>query len=97
MILHAVMFTWQAGVTSQQLDELTSAIHAMRGKIPGLVSLQCGPDLGLRSGNPDYLLVATLESEDAWHTYQAHPLHKALVADIITPIVAHRQSMQTVE
>ena len=94
MILHAVMFTWKSGVTPQQVDALTSAIHAMRGSIPGLVSIQGKPDLGLRPGNPDYLLVATFEDEDAWRTYQAHPLHKALVADVIEPIQSHRQSMQ---
>ena len=96
MMLHAVMFTWKSGVTPQQVDELTSAIHAMRGSIPGLISIQGGSDLGLRQGNPDYLLVATFEDEGAWRTYQAHPLHKALVADVIEPLQSHRQSMQIV-
>ena len=96
MIFHAVMFTWKSGVTPRQVDELTSAIHAMRGSIPGLVSIQGGPDLGLRPGNPDYFLLATFEDEGAWRTYQAHPLHKALVADMIEPILSHRQSMQAV-
>ncbi len=96
MILHAVMFTWKSGVTPQQVDELTSAVRAMHGSIPGLISIQGGPDLGLRPGNPDYLLVATFEDENAWHAYQAHPLHKALVADRVQPILSHRQSMQTV-
>ncbi len=97
MILHVVMFTWKSGVTPRQVNELTSAIHAMSGSIPGLISIQGGPDLGLREGNPDYLLVARFEDEDAWHTYQAHPLHKGLIADRIEPILSHRQSMQTVE
>ena len=96
MILHVVMFTWKAGVTSQQVDELTAAIHAMRGSIPGLISIQAGPDLALRSGNPDYLLVATFEDEAAWHAYQAHPLHKDVVANRVEPIQSHRQSMQIV-
>ena len=96
MILHAVMFTWKSGVTSRQVDALTTAIHALRGSIPGLISIQGGPDLGLRPGNPDYLLVATFETEHAWHTYQAHPLHQELVADMIEPILSHRQSMQIV-
>lgn len=95
MILHAVMFTWRSGVTPQQVDELNSAVHALRGAIPGLLSIQGAPDLRLRPGNPDYLLVATFEDEDAWHAYQAHPLHKALVADVIQPLQSHRQSMQT--
>ena len=96
MIVHAVMFTWKSGVMPQQVDELTSALHAMHGAIPGLVSIQGGADLGLRPGNPDYLLVATFEDEGAWHAYQAHSLHKALVASMIEPMQAHRQSMQAV-
>ena len=96
MILHVVMFTWKAGVTSQQVEELTVAIHAMRGSIPGLISIQAGPDLRLRSSNPDYLVVATFEDEEAWHTYQAHPLHKDVVANRVEPIQSHRQSMQIV-
>lgn len=96
MIVHVVMFTWKAGVSSQQIDELTAAVHAIRGKVPGLISIQGGPDLGLRPGNPDYLLVATFDDEAAWHSYQAHPLHKSLVAEKIAPIQAHRQSMQAV-
>ena len=96
MIVHAVMFTWKDGVTPQQVAELTSAVHALRGAVPGLISIQGGPDLGLRPGNPDYLLITTFEDEGAWRAYQAHPLHKALVADRIEPMQAHRQSMQTV-
>ena len=96
MILHVVMFTWKSGVTPRQVDEVIAAIHALRGLIPGLISIQAAPDLLLRPGNPDHLLVATFENEDAWHAYQAHPRHKALVADMIEPILLHRQSMQTV-
>ena len=101
MILHAVMFTWKSGVTPQQVDALTSALHAMRGAIPGLISIRGGPDLGLRTGNPDYFLpdyflIAEFENEDGWRAYQAHPRHKALLTDMIEPIVSSRQSMQIV-
>ncbi len=94
MILHVVMFTWKTGVTPRQVDEATAAIHALRGSIPGLTSIQGSADLGLRPGNPDYLLVATFEDEEAWHAYQAHPRHKALLGDVIEPMAAHRQSIQ---
>ena len=94
MILHAVMFTWKSGVTPRQVDEVTAAIHALRGLVPGLISIQASPDLRLRPGNPDLLLVATFEDEHAWHAYQAHPRHKALLADMIEPILSHRQSVQ---
>ena len=90
------MFTWNSSVTRQQVDALTSALHAMRGTIPGLISIQGGPDLGFRPGNSDYLLVAAFEDEDAWRFYQAHPAHKAVVTDMIGPMAAHRQSMQAI-
>ena len=95
MILHAVVFTWKSGVTPEQVEALTSALHAMRGAVPGLLSIQGGADLGLRPGNPDYLLLATFEDEAAWHAYQAHPLHKAVLAEKVEPLVSHRQSLQT--
>ncbi len=94
MILHAVMFTWKSDVTPRQVDEVITALHALRGSIPGLISIQAAPDLRLRPGNPDFLVVATFEDEQAWHVYQAHPRHKAVVTDMIEPILSHRQSMQ---
>ena len=94
MILHAVMFTWKSGVTPRQVEEVTASLHALRGLVPGLISIEAAPDLRLRPDNPDYLLLATFEDEDAWHAYQVHPRHKALVADLIEPLVSHRQSMQ---
>ena len=94
MITHVVMFTWKVDVTPQQVDDLTSSLHALRGVIPGLISIQGGPDLRLRPGNPDYLLVAAFEDEAAWRAYQAHPQHKAVLADVIEPMVSHRQSAQ---
>lgn len=95
MIRHVVMFTWKTGVTPEQVTGLTFAIGALRGLIPGLVSIQGSPDLGLRPGSPDYLLLATFEDEEAWHAYQAHPRHKTLLSDVIEPMVTHRHSIQT--
>ena len=94
MIVHMVMFRWKDGVSAERLAGVTSAIHALRGEIPGLLSIQAGPDLALRAGNPDYILWATFADEAAWHDYQAHPRHKALLSEMIEPILSHRQSMQ---
>ena len=96
MILHTVMFRWKDGVTAERVAAVTMAVHALRGAIPGLLSIQGGPDIGLRSGNPDYLLLATFADEAAWHAYQAHPRHKALLSEVIDPILFQRQSMQIV-
>ncbi len=95
MILHAVMFTWREGVTPEQVEAVSTAIAALRGAIPGLMSIQGASDLRLRPGNPDYLLVATFENEAAWRGYQAHPRHKALLNEHVDPILSSRQAMQT--
>ena len=91
MIVHAVMFRWKDGVSA---EGVTARVHALRGAIPGLLSIEGGADLGLRESNPHYLLLATFTDAAAWHAYQAHPLHKALLSEVIDPIVAQRQSMQ---
>ena len=89
------MFTWKDGVTPDQVAGLTTAIDALHGLVPGLVSIRGAPDVRLRPGNPDYLLAATFEDGDAWHAYQAHPRHKALLRDMIEPMTAHRLAIQT--
>ena len=96
MIVHAVMFNWKDGTSTEQVQEVTAAVHALRGAIPGLLSITGGPDARLRAGNPHYLLLATFTDEAAWHEYQAHPRHKALLRDVIDPILAGRQSTQIV-
>ena len=59
MIIHAVIFTWRDGVTTDDVDAVTAALDDMRASVTGLVPLDHGPDLALRPGNGSYLLVAT--------------------------------------
>lgn len=94
MILHVVTFTWKSGVTTEQVEALTTGLRLLSGAIPGVLSLVCGPDLKLRPTNPDYLMTAMFHDVQGWRDYQAHELHKDLVATKVDPIVAHRQSMQ---
>ncbi len=96
MILHHVVFTWKTDVTPERVAELTTAIEALHELVPGLISIRGAPDARLRQGNPDYLLAATFEDTDAWHAYQAHPDHKALLKNMIEPMTAHRLAIQTV-
>lgn len=54
-----------------------------------------GSDLGFRRGNGDYALVATFPNRANWEAYQAHPKHKALVQNVVTPIQASRLTIQS--
>ena len=94
MILHVVTFTWNSGVTTEQVEALTAGLRSLPGAIPGLLSLVCGPDLKLRPTNPDYLMTATFRDVQGWRDYQAHELHKRVVATKVDVMVAQRQSLQ---
>jgi len=60
--------TWQEG------------LNALPDRIPGIVSLRHGRDLGLVAGQPpgSYALVADFESADALRAYYPHPEHERL-------------------
>lgn len=95
MFLHSVIFTWKEGVGRRDVDAVTTSLDQMKGAVKGLLSLQHGPDLVLRPGNGDYLLVATFESEAAWRDYQAHPGHNKLVSEILPPLLSSCIAVQT--
>lgn len=94
MIVHTVIFTWNEGVTDAQVSDLSAALERLRTDVGMIRSLQHGPDLRLREGAGDYVLVATFDDEAAWRDYQAHPSHKAFVADHVAPLQLRRTAAQ---
>ncbi|WP_410050082.1 Dabb family protein [Actinomadura sp. CNU-125] len=57
-------------------------------------ALSCGGDLGLTGGAHDFAAVLDFADADAWRAYQEHPAHRALVADLLKPILAERATVQ---
>lgn len=51
MIMHVVTFVWAENVTSEEINEVCSALEGLPPKIPALQSYRFGPDAGLRTGN----------------------------------------------
>jgi hypothetical protein len=94
MVTHIVIFTWNPGVTGQQVARFQHALDHMASELKELTTIRHGPDLRFREGNGDYALVATFADKAAWDTYQAHPAHKAFVRDCVTPIQASRLTIQ---
>jgi len=94
MVRHVVIFTWIDGVSGEQVERFRQAADHMASQLRDLTVIQHGPDLHFRDGNGDYALVATFSDRQAWHTYQAHPVHKAFVRDFVTPIQAARCTIQ---
>ena len=94
MVTHVVIFTWRDGVASDVIERLAAALQAMAHEVRHLADIRQGPDLRFRDGNGDYGLVATFADHAAWLAYQQHPAHKAFVRDHVTPIQAHRRTIQ---
>ncbi len=82
MIKHIVM--WRLKERALDNDRETNAhqlkerLEALRGKVPGMLSLEVGLDL---SGDPDaahVVLYSEFEDQDALERYQRHPDHEAV-------------------
>ena len=94
MMTHIVIFQWKPGVTQDQVDTFAQAMSRMAAELADLVTMRHGKDLALREGNGDYALVGTFRDTEAWSAYQAHSVHKALIRDFVTPILASRTTIQ---
>ena len=75
MILHLAAFTWKPEVTADDVAALTSALRAMAGGIPELVSYEAGENLRLRPGGADYAVAAIVADQAGLDTYLDSPAH----------------------
>jgi len=92
--MHLATFTWQDGVTAEQVEEVSSALSKLPGHIPQIRGYHYGPDLGLRAGNADYGVCALVDTEDDVSAYLDDPEHVRVVQQVIAPIRAQRLAVQ---
>ncbi|HUY52008.1 MAG TPA: Dabb family protein [Streptosporangiaceae bacterium] len=94
MFRHVVLFTWTEDATEAQKHALTGELRKLPDMIDAIRRYHVGPDAGINAGNCDFAVVADFEDADGYRTYRDHPLHRAVVADYVTPIVAQRFAVQ---
>lgn len=77
-VKHVVVFKYKSTATAAQINEVTEAFKALKGKIPGIVSFEYGvnnsPE-GLNQGFTHVYLL-TFVNAAARDTYLPHPEHK---------------------
>jgi hypothetical protein len=77
-VKHIVLFKYKASATSGQIKEVTEAFRALKGKIPGITSFECGvnnsPENLNRGFTHAYLI--TFENAGVRDAYLPHPEHK---------------------
>jgi len=84
MIKHIVV--WKFKDSAHGNDRATNArltkekLESLRGRIPGLLAIEVGLDFSATPTSADAVLVSEFTDPAALQTYQAHPLHLAIVA-----------------
>lgn len=93
---HVVMFRFAEGTTDDKRAALAAVLAGMPAATGAIDAerYRHGPDAGLNPASWDYVVVADFASADDYLTYRDHPDHRALIRDLVEPIVAERASVQ---
>ena len=95
MIKHIVM--WRLKETANGNDKATNArfikekLESLRGRIPGLLTLEVGIDYSAVESSSDLVLYSEFESRAALDAYQEHPAHKAVMPFVLEARAERRQ------
>lgn len=82
MVKHVVMWKLSAATPEErtaQAEEIRGALEALRGRIPGMLSLEVGLSPRGSEEESDVVLITTHESWEALAAYQSHPEHQRVV------------------
>ena len=94
MIRHVVVFTWNADADAERRATTLEALRGLRREVGGMSSLVVADDAGLVDGNASSVLIADFPDAEAFYRYAQHPVHLAVVAEHVRPIVATRSVIQ---
>jgi hypothetical protein len=94
MFRHVVLFTWKDDTTEAQKRALHDELPKMPPAIDVIRAYKFGPDAGINPANYDYAVVADFDDAGGYVTYRDHPVHRALVENYVSPIVAVRAAVQ---
>jgi hypothetical protein len=92
MIRRVVLIRWKEGTTPSDVDAVTAGLSTLPGQIPQIRAYTHGPDIGIGHEPCDYAIVADFDDADGWQTYDTHPVHDKVRADIIRPRAAQISS-----
>ncbi|MFI6456587.1 Dabb family protein [Streptosporangium amethystogenes] len=94
MFRHVVLFTWTQEATDEQRARVAAELDKLPGAITEIRSYILGTDAGVNPGNHQFAVVADFDSVDDYLVYRDHPLHQAVIAEHIKPILASRAAIQ---
>lgn len=94
MFRHVVMFRWAEGVDDAHVAEVARRLDELPSALPAIRTYRHGADARVNEGNFDYVVVADFDSADDYVVYRDHPVHAAVIADVIAGRVADRAAVQ---
>ncbi|NEK85644.1 Dabb family protein [Blastococcus saxobsidens] len=94
MIRHVVLFTWSPDADADRRAATVAALRDLRTRVGGMTSLVVTEDAGLRDGNADAVLLAEFPDAEAFLRYADDPVHLAVIAEHVRPILAARSAVQ---
>lgn len=74
MIRHIVLF-WLKDKSAENIRITVEKLNEMKGKIPGMLSLDAGADMVGSERSCDLCLCETFDTKEALETYRTHPVH----------------------
>jgi hypothetical protein len=94
MIRHVVVFTWSPDADADRRAATVEALRSLRREVGGMISLVVADDAGLVDGNADTVLIADFPDAEAFSRYAQDPVHLAVIAEHVRPILAARSAVQ---
>ncbi|MBK7794359.1 MAG: Dabb family protein [Betaproteobacteria bacterium] len=93
MLKHVVI--WKIKDPTQKARHAATVkaqLESMRGRIPGLLAIESGVDIGYDAGAHDVGLYCEFTDRAALDAYQQHPLHVE-VKKVIGPLLTARHAL----
>ncbi|MGI9601378.1 MAG: Dabb family protein [Acidimicrobiales bacterium] len=94
MLRHVVLLDFRPDTSSDAIDILVDALRALPDQIESIVGYQVGTDLGFAADNAQVAVVAEFADRAGWDSYQQHPAHQQVIADLVKPHLAGRSASQ---
>jgi hypothetical protein len=94
VLRHIVLLHLDADRPDGSAEAIVEALRDLPGRIPELRGYEVFPDAGLDPSNAAVAVVATFDDESGYLAYRDHPDHRAVIDDLIRPVLASRSASQ---
>lgn len=91
---HVVLLTLREDAPTGRAEEIVGALRGLVGEIDALRSYVVGVDAGISPGNATIAVVADTDDRAGWEAYRDHPAHRAIIEELISPVLASRAAVQ---